>query len=76
MTLSLKNARAEHLAREVAQISGESLTQSIIHALEDRLERLKGRRDLGNLVEEIMAISKRCASLPDRDLREPDEILG
>ena len=40
MALSIRNPRAEKLAREVAAESKESLTQAIIHALEDRLERL------------------------------------
>ena len=28
------------------------------------------------LAEEIMAIARRCAALPDRDTRTPDEIVG
>ena len=42
MALSIRNPRAEKLAREVAAESGENLTEAIIHALEERLERLKG----------------------------------
>ncbi|MBW1980509.1 MAG: type II toxin-antitoxin system VapB family antitoxin, partial [Deltaproteobacteria bacterium] len=40
MALSIRNPRAEQLAREVAAMSGENLTQAIIRALEERLERL------------------------------------
>lgn len=76
MALSIKNPRAEGLARELASISGESLTQVIIHALEDRLERLRGRRHSPELVETLMTISRRCSALPDLDPRSPDEILG
>ena len=76
MALSIRNSRAEQLAREVATISGENLTQAIIHALEERLERLRGRRSTANIVEEIMTISQRCRSLPDKDHRSPEEILG
>jgi len=76
MALSIRNTRAERLAREVAAISGENLTQTIIHALEERLERLKGRRQPTDLVYEIMAISKRCSAIPDLDQRKPDDILG
>jgi antitoxin VapB len=75
MALSIRNSRAEKLAREVAAQSGETITQAIIHALEDRLERLQGRRTLGDTAAEIMEISKRCRRLPDIDLRGPDEIL-
>jgi len=30
----------------------------------------------GFLMEDILAIGRRCASLPDRDTRKPDEVLG
>jgi antitoxin VapB len=76
MALSIKNPQAEQLAREVAAVSGENLTQAVLHALEERLERLKGRRTAPDLVETVLAISKRCSTLPDLDTRDPDEILG
>lgn len=76
MALSIRNSQAEQLAREVATISGENLTQAIIHALEERLERLKGRRSTANIMLDIMAISQRCSSLPDLDRRSPEEILS
>lgn len=75
MGISIRNPKAEQLAREVAEESGESMTQAIIHALEERLERLKGRRSATSVREEILRISKRCSGLPDLDSRSPDEIL-
>ena len=30
----------------------------------------------GSLKEQILAIGRRCAGLPDRDMRKADEILG
>ena len=76
MGISLKNDKAEKLARQVAAEAGESLTDAIIHALEERLERLKGRRSVPDLTEAVMAISQRCRSLPDLDTRSAEEILG
>lgn len=76
MALSIRNPRAEKLARQVAAESGESLTDAIIKALEERLERLKGRSTATDVAEEIMKISSRCRVLPDRDQRSADEILG
>jgi antitoxin VapB len=64
------------LARQVAAETGESLTEAIIHSLEERLERLKARRAAPDLAETLIAISRRCSSLPDLDTREADEILG
>ncbi len=60
MGLSIRNSKAEQLARQVAAETGETLTDAIIAALEERLLRLRGR----------------CASLSDQDPRSPDEILG
>ncbi len=76
MALSVKNDTAERLARQVAAETGESLTEAIIHSLEERLERLKGRRSAPDLVETVLAISRRCSALPDLDTRSADEILG
>ena len=76
MALSIRNPRAEQLAREVAAKSGENLTAAIIHALEERLERLKVRRTADDVTEEILRISGRCSALPDQDPRSPDAILG
>ncbi len=76
MALSIRNPKAEQLAREVAAETGETLTQAVIRALEERLQRLKGRRRPADLVEEILRISRRCSSLPDMDKRSPEEILG
>jgi antitoxin VapB len=76
MGLSIQNPKAEKLARELASKSGESLTQAIITALEDRLERMRGKRTTLDLTEEILNIADRCSKLPDLDIRTPDQILG
>ncbi len=76
MALSIKNEKAERLAREVARETGESLTSAVLHALEERLERLKGRRTAPALEETILSISAHCSALPDLDDRSPEAILG
>jgi antitoxin VapB len=43
MALNLKNAEVERLAAEVAKLAGESKTEAIRRALEERRTRLKGR---------------------------------
>lgn len=43
MALNIKNERAQELAREVAEMTGESQTTAVIVALEERKERLKIR---------------------------------
>jgi antitoxin VapB len=76
MALSIKNAEAERLARELSSRTGETITQVIVTALREKLKREKGRRRSGSLREDLLEISRRCAALPDLDTRTPDEILG
>ena len=75
MAISIRNRKAEELARRVAAESGESLTDAILHALEERLEKIEGKRNFGGLGEELGRIAERCARLPDLDPRSPEEIL-
>ena len=65
MAIYLRNQKLEALAREICRYTGESLTDAITKALDERLERLRYRRSSDDLVSQIMAISRRCASLPD-----------
>jgi len=76
MALSIRNDMAEKLARAVANETGETLTQAITHALEERWARLKGRKTVPDLQEKILNISRRCRQLPDQNVSTPEEILG
>ena len=61
MAINIKNPRAETLANQLAKKTGETITDAVIHALEDRLERLEGCRTSPDLIEEIMEIADRCS---------------
>ena len=77
MALNIRNSRAERLADEVARRTGETKTQAVTRALEERLDRLKkasGHRR--RLVDDLNAIAEHAGQLPVRDARDPDEILG
>lgn len=77
MALSIKSAEADRLAREVAALTGESLTQAITKALRERLERERRRRGRrGGLADRLNELAMSCAALPDLDPRTPDEIIG
>jgi antitoxin VapB len=77
MALSLKDAETDRLAREVAKLTGESLTEAVRKALAERLERERRKRgQKRSLAERLDEIALRCASLPDYDARSPDEIIG
>ena len=74
--MSIRNPRAESLAREAARRTGRSMTDAIILALEDYLARLKSGVASGHLAEELLAIGRRSAALPDLDSRSADQVLG
>jgi len=76
MALSIKNPEVDRLARELARETGETMTDAILHALEDRLLRLRGRCGVPSVVDEVVAIQLRVAALTVLDDRSPDELLG
>lgn len=78
MALSIRDPKTDRLARELAALTGETMTQAIRTALEERLgrERRQRERRAGALAEDLMAIGRRCAALPVVDDRPEEEILG
>jgi antitoxin VapB len=76
MALSVKNPEADHLAREVAARTGETLTTAVVVALRERLARLRGRPKRPGLREQLREIARRCSELPTIDDRAADDILG
>jgi antitoxin VapB len=76
MPLSIKDPEADRLARALARRTGETLTEAVISALRERLDReLRKEPSIESLVEDVMEIGHHCASLPQLDRRRPDEIL-
>ncbi|MGH7627880.1 MAG: type II toxin-antitoxin system VapB family antitoxin [Gemmatimonadales bacterium] len=78
MALSIKNAQADQLARELAETTGETITDAVVQAIRERLERERYRRRAaaGQSAARIRRIQERIARLPVRDRRPPDEIIG
>jgi antitoxin VapB len=76
MALSIKNPEADRLARELAAITGESLSDAIVIALRERLARTAGRRRASSLQNDIKRIQERIARLPLLDRRSNEEIIG
>ena len=72
MVLSIKSERADQLARDLAALTGESITDAVVASLEARLEverRRRSERGVRDIVE-------RFCALHVVDEREPDEIIG
>ncbi len=61
MTLNIKNEETCRLARDLARLTGETMTGAITLALRERLAREERRRDLDARVEELLAIGRRCS---------------
>jgi antitoxin VapB len=76
MTLSIKDEKADRLARELARRTGESLTEAVTRALEERLTRVAPRKADKDLIRRLNAIAKECAALPELDSRSAEEIIG
>lgn len=75
MAFSIKSPEADRLARELSAVTGENLTEAVLAALRERLQRVNSQQD-DTLIEDLNAIARRCAALPERDSRSTEEILG
>jgi antitoxin VapB len=74
MALNLKNEEADRLARQLAGVTGETITEAIVVALRERLDREQQPRRrrsarVQHLVDDLSA-------LPVLDDRSADAILG
>ena len=77
MALSFKDPETDALARQVAKLTGESLTEAVRTALSERLERERLKRGKpGDIEKRIDEIVERYNALPILDDRTLDEILG
>ena len=78
MGVIIKNPTTEKKIRRLAKRTGETLTQAVERAVDERLARLPARRKKGRIdrakLAELLAYFD---SLPvDRSTRSPDEIIG
>lgn len=76
MALSIKNSEVDRLARELSEVTGETITEAISKALKERLEREAGRPKGAQFREEINRIQNRMGRLARLDDRTDEEILG
>ena len=72
MALSIKSSRADQLARDLAALTGESITEAVEASLEARLEFERRRRRRLSFAD----IVERFALLPVLDARDPDSIIA
>ena len=63
MGINIKNEQTCRLARELAQVTGETMTGAITVALRERLEREKLDRSVETRIQKLRVIADRCAEL-------------
>lgn len=76
MALNIKDPDTDRLARELAEMTGESITVAVGNALKDRFERLSGRVPSQERAKAMFQIAEEAGALPVLDSRSEDEILG
>lgn len=76
MALNIRNPETDRLATEVARMTGETKTEAVTRALQDRLVKLRRESSGRTLADELDAIALHCSRLPVLDDRDADEILG
>ena len=72
MVLSIKSVKADQLARDLSELTGESITDAVVASLEVRLDLERRRRRAPSLTD----IVDRFRQLPVLDERKPDDIVG
>jgi len=71
MGLNIKDEQTYRLARELASLTGESMTGVIRDALREKLNRVRSARKAG-LAERLLAIGKDCAPRFKEPFRSAD----
>lgn len=61
MSLNIKNEEAHQWARELADLTGESMTGAVSEAIRERLERVRRSSQKG-LAERLLEIGRECAA--------------
>jgi antitoxin VapB len=75
MPLNIKHPEADRLARALAQATGETLTDAVLNALRERLQRETGRREPASLRDDLRRIQRHFVRSRD-DRRGANEIIG
>jgi antitoxin VapB len=74
--LNIRNEETEQLAIALAKLTGETKTEAVTQALRERLLRVRRARTKRRLADDLDEIALHCSTLPVRDSRSADEIMG
>jgi antitoxin VapB len=76
VALNIKNPETERAVRELAELTGETITEAVDAAVRERRERQRNLGQKAALEEAVRAMQDRLARLPVLDPRTADEIIG
>lgn len=62
MSLNIKNEETHHLVRQLARLTGESMTAAVDKAVRERLERVRGKSKEG-MAEKLLKIARSSGRL-------------
>ena len=72
MSLNIKSEETHRLVRELASLTGESMTAAVTEAVRERLARLR-RDETTSLADRLLAIGKDCATRLKEPFRTVDQ---
>jgi len=77
MPLNIKKKETHDAARQLAELTGESLTEAVDRAVHERLDRIKARKalDKEEVWRKVRQIQEDLANAPTHDDRTVQEIM-
>jgi antitoxin VapB len=66
MSMNIKNREAHRLTKQLAKLTGESLTTAVTEAVRERFDRIRRERGV-DLADRLLVIGRDCAA----HLKEP-----
>jgi antitoxin VapB len=72
MSLNIKDEKTHRMARQLAKLTGESMTAAVGLAVQERLERVRKDKGTGGMAERLLKIGKETAPLWKEPYRSTD----
>lgn len=71
MSLNIKNQKAHQLAQELADATGENMTEAVTRSLRERLDRVRQEKT-GGLAARLLRIGQDCSQRLKEPFRSQD----
>lgn len=71
VSLNIKNEETHRLARELSRLTGESMTEAITVALQERIRRVRPAHQ-GGLADRLLEVGRACAPRLKEPYRSAD----